>query len=60
MKNLDIRMTVSEKGIRYKDIAVVMGIRKESLSRMMRSELTPDQRSRIQYAIQVIEDARNE
>ena len=59
MKNLDIRMTVSEKGIHYKDIAVVMGIRKESLSRMMRSELTPDQRSRIQYAIQVIEDARN-
>ena len=60
MKNLDIRMTVSEKGIRYKDIAVVMGIRKESLSRMMRRELTPDQRGRIQYAIQVIEDARNE
>lgn len=58
MKNFDIRMTVSEKGIQYKDIAVVMGIRKESLSRMMRSELTPDQRSRIQYAIQVIEDAR--
>lgn len=59
MKNLDIRMTVSEKGIQYKDIAVVMGIRKESLSRMIRSELTPDQRSRIQHAIQVIEDARN-
>ena len=60
MKNLDIRMTVSEKNIRYKDLATIMGIRKESLSRMMRSELTPDQRSRIQYAIQVIEDARNE
>ena len=58
MKNLDIRMTVSEKGIRFKDIATIMGIRKESLSRMMRSELTPDQRSRIQYAIQTIEDAR--
>ena len=60
MKNFDIRMTVSEKNIRYKDLATIMGIRKESLSRMMRSELTPDQRSRIQYAIQVIEDARNE
>ena len=56
MKNLDIRMTVSEKRIHFKDIAVILGIRPESLSRMMRNELTPEQRSRIQYAIQVIED----
>lgn len=56
MKNLDIRMTVSEKGLHFKDLATIMGVRPESLSRMMRSELTPDQRSRIQYAIQVIED----
>ena len=59
MKNIDIRFLVSDKGIRYKDIAAVMGVKNTSLSRLMRSELSEKSRERIIHAIQVIEDARN-
>ena len=59
MKNVDVRFLVSDKGIRYKDIAAVMGIRKDSLSRLMSRELSKRSRDRIMQAIQTIEDARN-
>lgn len=59
MKNIDLRFLISDKGIRYKDIAVVMGIRKDSLSRLMSKELSEKSRERIMCAIQVIEEARN-
>ena len=58
MKNIDLRFLISDKGIRYKDIAVVMGIRKDSLSRLMSKELSKKSRERIMCAIQTIEEAR--
>lgn len=52
MKNLDIRMIVSEKGLKYKDIADEMNISPEWLSRLMRNTLTTDNKVRIMGAIE--------
>ena len=52
MKNLDIRMIVSEKGLKYKDIADEMNISPEWLSRLMRNTLTIDNKVRIMGAIE--------
>lgn len=52
MKNLDIRMLVSETGLKYKDIADEMNISPEWLSRLMRNTLTIDNKVRIMGAIE--------
>lgn len=52
MKNLDIRILVSEKGLKYKDIADELNISREWLSRLMRDQLTIDNRVRILGAIE--------
>ena len=51
MKNLDIRMLVSETGLKYKDIADELNITPEWLSRLMRNELTTANKIRIMAAI---------
>ena len=50
MKNLDIRTLVSEKGLKYKDIAKEMGVSPEWLSRLMRFTLTAENKARIMGA----------
>ena len=52
MKNLDIRMIVSENGLKYKDIADEMNISREHLSRLMKNQLTIDNKVRILGAIE--------
>lgn len=52
MNNLDIRMLVSENGLKYKDIAKELNISREWLSRLMRTELTIDNKVRIMGAIE--------
>lgn len=52
MNNLDIRMIVSEKGLRYKDIADELNITPVWLSRLMRNTLTIDNKVRIMGAIE--------
>lgn len=52
MKNLDIRMLVSENGLKYKDIAKSLGISREWLCRLMRSDLSVDNKVRIMGAIE--------
>ena len=52
MNNLDIRMIVSEKGLKYKDIAKELNISREWLSRLMRKDLTIDNKVRIMGAIE--------
>lgn len=54
MKNIDIRMLVSEKGLRYKDIADELNISREHLSRLMRNTLTTDNKVRIMRAINTL------
>ena len=51
MKNIDIRLVVSDKGLTYKKLAEEMGISHEHLSRVMAKELKPNMRLRILNAI---------
>ena len=55
MKNIDIRMIVSDKSVTYRQIAASMGVTPCHLSRMMGKELSPKQRDRILNAIDMIE-----
>lgn len=52
MKNLDIRMLVSETGLRYKDVAREMSVSREWLSRLLRNDLTSANKVRIMGAIE--------
>ena len=52
MNNLDIRMLVSENGLKYKDVAKELNISREWLSRLMRNTLTIDNKVRIMEAIE--------
>lgn len=52
MKNLDIRMIVSENDLKYKDIADELKISPEWLSRLMRNTLTNENKIRIMGAIE--------
>ena len=52
MKNLDIRMIVSEKGLKYKDIADEMNVSRQWLSLLMGKDLTVDNKVRIMGAIE--------
>lgn len=52
MKNLDIRMIVSENDQKYKDIADELKISPEWLSRLMRNTLTNENKVRIMGAIE--------
>ena len=51
MKNLDVRILVSESGLKYKAIAAQMGISAEWLSKLMKYTLTAENKARIIAAI---------
>ena len=57
MKNIDIRITVADKGFTYRQIAEIMGITPVYLSRIMAKELKPSTRTRILNAIDELEQA---
>ena len=52
MKNLDIRLLVSNNGLKYKDIADEMNICRQHLSRILRYELSIENKIRIITAIE--------
>lgn len=56
MKNIDIRLVVSDKGLTYRQIAAEMGITPEYLSRLMSKDLKPGMRERILNAIDRLEN----
>ena len=58
MENLDVRLTVSEYGVTYRQIARVMGITPEHLSHLMGEELSAKNRDRIYRAIEQVVDER--
>ena len=60
MENLDIRLAVSESGMKYRDIAKVMGVGANYLSRIMRRPLTEYQRERILQAIRSMKDSEGQ
>lgn len=51
MRNIDVRVIVSESGLTYKRIAEQMGVSRGWLSNLMRYDLTPANRERIMKAI---------
>jgi predicted DNA-binding protein (UPF0251 family) len=51
VRNIDIRVMVSESGLRYTEIAKQMGISRVWLSNLMRYDLTTDNREKILRAI---------
>lgn len=51
MRNIDIRVMVSESGLKYTEIAKQMGISRVWLSNLMRYDLTTDNREKILRAI---------
>lgn len=60
MKNLDIRLLVSENGLKYKDIADEMNVTPEHLSRLLRKELTPENKIRVMRAIDQLKKGAEE
>ena len=52
MRNLDIRVVVSEAGLKYTEIAKRMGISRVWLSNLMRYELTTKNKERVLKAIE--------
>lgn len=60
MRNLDIRVMVSESGLRYTDIAKQMGISRVWLSNLMRYELTTENREKILRAIRELKGESNQ
>lgn len=52
MKNIDVRVLVSESGVTYKAIAAELGITPEWLSRLMRFTLTAENKARITAAVE--------
>ena len=56
VQNLDIRVLISDSGLRYQDVAAQMGISKWWLSKLMRQELSKENRSRVMKAIMELKD----
>ena len=52
MRNLDIRLMISNNGLKHKDVAGEMNISETWLSRLLRNELTTENKIRIMAAIQ--------
>ena len=56
MKNLDVRVIVTESGLKYKDIADQIGISRIWLSPLMRYDLSAENRERILRAVKELRD----
>lgn len=52
MNNLEIRLLIADNGLRHKDVAAEMNVCPEWLSRLLRRDLTPENRIRILAAIE--------
>ena len=52
--NIEIRQAISDKRLRYYEVADALGIHAESLSRMLRKELDGEQKQRVLDAIKSI------
>ena len=60
MRNLDIRVMVSESGLKYTEIAKHMGISRVWLSNLMRYDLTAQNREKILTAIRGLKGESNQ
>ena len=60
MRNLDIRVMVSESGLKYTEIAKHMGISRVWLSNLMRYDLTTENREKILRAIRELKGEKDQ
>lgn len=58
MKNIDVRIAISDNGLLHKDVAKEMGISPEWFSRLLRDDLTPENWIRISKAIERMKEKR--
>ena len=58
MKNIEIRTLVYDYGVKYKDIAKVLNITPEWLSRLLRRDLSAENKDRIVKAIEKVRTAK--
>lgn len=56
MKNIDVRVAVSDSGVKYKDVAKRLHITPEWLSAIMREDLSEFNRARILNAVQELKE----
>lgn len=56
LENIDIRLVMSECGFKYRDLAKVMGVGANYLSRIMRNPLSNYHREKILQAIEKLKD----
>ena len=59
MNNLDVRLMVSDAGIRYRDIAKAMNVTPEWLSKLLRDPLSAYNKSRVLDAIESVKRDRS-
>ncbi|GGF24271.1 hypothetical protein GCM10010954_23940 [Halobacillus andaensis] len=52
MKNKDIREAISKAGLRHWQVAEAYGIHEGNFSRLLRKELSPDQKEKVFLVIQ--------
>ena len=60
MKNIDVRVLVSDSGLTYKAIAAEMNISPEWLSRLMRYTLSAENKARITAAVEKLKGAESD
>ncbi len=60
MQNLDLRIRIENAGLRYRDVAQKMGIRGETLSRILRKPVSQKNWLRITNAITELENEKKE
>lgn len=54
MKNMDIRIAIANKRLKYYEVAEACGISECTFSRWMRSEMSPERKKKVQKAIEDI------
>lgn len=60
MKNLDVRMQISDSGLKHYEIARELGISCEWLSRLLRFSLTAENKQRVLDAVSRLQERRSE
>ena len=58
VKNIDIRIAISDNDLRHKDVAREIGVSPEWFSRLLKNDLSPENWIRISNAIERMKEKR--
>lgn len=59
MRNIDLRLAISEARLRHYEVAQVLGVSDSAFSKMLREELTGEKRDQVLKAIQQLTGGAN-